>query len=71
MAKSVGDAAGAGAHLAPQAMGAWETGKAAALGADPAGGDVAMRNTKSVEARSAQRRRPRRKCIAILQKMLW
>jgi hypothetical protein len=35
-----------------------------------AGDDVAIESTNSVEARSAQRRKPRRKFIAILQKML-
>jgi len=39
MAKSVGDAAGAGAHLAPQAFGAVKADNASALGADAAGGD--------------------------------
>jgi len=39
MAKSVGDAAGAGAHLAPEAVRAVKAHKAAALGADAAGGD--------------------------------
>ena len=39
MAERVGDVAGAGAHLAPEAMGAGKAGDAAALRADPAGRD--------------------------------
>jgi hypothetical protein len=39
MAESVGDVAGAGTHLAPEAVGAGKAGDAAAARADPASGD--------------------------------